>query len=89
MVEADDSIFPECLSKMVALAETAPSVGIVSAYSIFGAEVRNLGLPFSRSMLSGRETCRMHLIQRVYLFGSPTSLLIRADIARKRTPVFF
>lgn len=46
MVAADDWILPECLSKMVALAETAPSVGIVSSYSIFGPDVRNLGLPF-------------------------------------------
>ncbi len=88
MVAADDWILPECLSKMVALAETAPSVGIVSSYSIFGPDIRNLGLPFPRSMLSGRETCRLHLINGIYLFGSPTSLLIRADIARRRAPFF-
>jgi glycosyltransferase involved in cell wall biosynthesis len=88
IVQADDWIFPECLSKMVALAETAPSIGIVSSYSIFGPDVRNQGLPFPRSILSGRETCRLHLIDGIYLFGSPTSLLIRADIARERTPFF-
>ncbi len=88
MVQADDWIFPECLSKMVALAETAPSIGIVSSYCIFGPDVRNRGLPFPRNMLSGREACRRHLIDGIYLFGSPTSLLIRADIARKRTPFF-
>jgi hypothetical protein len=87
-VQADDWIFPECLSKMVALAETQPSIGIVSSYSIFGPDIRNIGLPFPRSTVSGTEACRLQLIDGIYLFGSPTSILIRADIARKRTPFF-
>ncbi len=88
IVQADDSIFPECLSKMVALAESEPSVGIVSSYGIFGTEVHNLGLPFPRRVLSGREACRLHLIDGVSFFGTPTTILVRGDIARRRSPFF-
>jgi glycosyltransferase involved in cell wall biosynthesis len=88
IVQADDSIFPECLSKMVALAETKPSIGIVSSYCILGTRISNYGLPFPISIISGRETCRLHLIDGISLFGSPTALLFCSDIVRKRTPFF-
>lgn len=88
IVQADDSIFPECLSKMVALAEAKPSIGIVSSYCILGTRISNYGLPFPISIISGRETCRLHLIDGISLFGSPTALLFCSDIVRKRTPFF-
>jgi glycosyltransferase involved in cell wall biosynthesis len=88
IVQADDWIFPECLSKMAALAETKPSIGIVSSYRILGTMISNYGLPFPISIISGRETCRRHLIDGIYLFGSQTSLLFGSDIVRKRTPFF-
>jgi len=36
VVFGDDLIFPECLERMVSIAEAHPSVGIVSAYSLEG-----------------------------------------------------
>src|SRR2546422_5043747 len=39
MVHADDWLFPECLMKMVELAEANPSVGIVGAYGLHGVRV--------------------------------------------------
>ncbi len=88
IVQADDRIFPECLAKMAALASGRPSVGIVSSYSAFGPQLRNLGLPFPQNIVPGREACRLHLLDGISLFGSPTSILVRADIVRKRTPFF-
>ncbi len=47
VVSADDWLFPECLQRMVGLAEENPSVGIVGAYQLSGGEgiwyVRNSG----------------------------------------------
>src|SRR5262245_30780381 len=39
-VHADDWLFPECLDRMVELAETNPAVGIVGAYGLDGLRVR-------------------------------------------------
>jgi len=88
MVLADDLLFPECIERMVALADANPSVGIVSSYRLFGDEITGDGLPYSLTVISGREACRHMLRDRYYLTGSPTSVLIRADIVRA-TPSFY
>jgi glycosyltransferase involved in cell wall biosynthesis len=92
LVQADDSLFPQCLSAMVSLAEQHPSVGIVSAYCLRdsgrGTEVLNQGLPYPTSFLSGREVCRRHLLEDIFLFGTPTQLLYRAEVVRARDPFF-
>src|ERR1700704_5369633 len=36
MVLADDWLFPECVERMMTLAEANPTVGIVSSYRLFG-----------------------------------------------------
>ncbi len=36
IVSADDWLFPECLERMVELAEAHPSVGIVGSYQLSG-----------------------------------------------------
>src|SRR5215470_8626977 len=41
VVQADDTIFPRCLSEMLALAEAHPSIGVVSSYRLMG----NIVLP--------------------------------------------
>src|SRR6266567_1415436 len=45
MVFSDDWIFPECLERMVAVAEEHPTVGIVGAYGLQGKQVMWIGLP--------------------------------------------
>ena len=88
VVFGDDLIFPECLEKMVALAEENPTVGIVSAYCLEGTQVICTGLPYSSTVISGLEICRRHLLDKVHLFGSANSLLYRADLVRNRDPFF-
>jgi glycosyltransferase involved in cell wall biosynthesis len=88
MVQADDWIFAGCLTEMVALAEAYPNIGIVSSYRFREASVQGLGLHPTRSVASGHEICRKHLIDRVFMFGSPTTVLYRADIVRDRKPFF-
>jgi glycosyltransferase involved in cell wall biosynthesis len=99
VVQADDWLFPDCLTAMVALAERHPSVAIVSSYRLNGAWVdldglvnaRELrgpslaldGLPWLTSVVPGRDVCRASLLGAPYVFGTPTSLLFRADAVRR------
>jgi glycosyltransferase involved in cell wall biosynthesis len=84
VVFGDDWIFPECLEKMVSLAEKHPSVGIVGAYALEGTQVRWTGLPYPSHVTSGREICREHLLRDLFVFGSANSVLYRADLVRRR-----
>ena len=88
MVHADDWLYPECIMKMVQLAEDHPTVAIVGAYGLRNEYVSWDGLSPSNAVVSGREICRKTLLGGPYVFGSPTSLLIRSDEVRKR-PMFY
>ena len=86
VVSADDWLFPECIKRMVELAETHPSAGIVGSYQLSGGGgkwyVRTDGLPYHTSLISGREICRAHLLSSMDVFGNPTSNLYRCDLMR-------
>jgi glycosyltransferase involved in cell wall biosynthesis len=87
LVQADDWIYPECIEKMVALAEANPGVGLVGAYGLLGdSRVAWFGLPYRLGVVSGRDIGRRWLLDGEYILGSPTATMIRADIARKKTP---
>jgi len=88
IVFADDWIFPECLEQMVAVAEEYPSVGIVGAYGLQGRQVMWAGLPYPSKLVSGREICRKLFLEDLYVFGTATSLLFRADLVRSHDPFF-
>lgn len=88
IVQADDTIFPRCLTEMVALAEAHPTIGVVSAYRMFGTEVQPTGLAHTRTFMTGREACRLVLKDGIYLFGSPTTVMFRADLVRGRDPFY-
>ena len=61
-----------------------PSVGIVSAYTLWGMEVKMTGLPYWRTVIPGREIAREFLIGDVWVFGNPTTTMIRSGIVRSR-----
>lgn len=82
VVYADDWLFPECITKMVELAEAHPTVAIVGAYGLVGDYVSWDGLPYTNRVMSGRDASRWILLGRPYMFGNPTSLLLRADVVR-------
>jgi glycosyltransferase involved in cell wall biosynthesis len=88
VLHADDWLFPECLERMVEVAERNPSVGIVSAYRLEETKVTLTGLPVAISVVRGREICRSTLLGPLYLFGSPTSILVRSDLVRARDPFY-
>ena len=85
---ADDFLFPECLTKMVELAEAHPSVSMVGSYSIAGKKVMHSGLEYERTVVNGSEISRATLLGGPYVFGAPTTLLYRADSVRK-TKAFY
>ncbi len=88
VVQADDAIFPTCLDDMVRLAEAHPSVGLVASYRMEGTEVKPSGLPHTRTVMAGQEACRIVLSDDIYLFGSPTSVMVRSEIVRARDPFY-
>jgi glycosyltransferase involved in cell wall biosynthesis len=96
VVFADDWIFPRCIEAMVAVAEEYPSVGIVQAYGLWevigkGAPEHVVvwdGLPNPIRMVSGRTICQRTFLEGLDIFGTPTSLLYRADLVRGNDPFY-
>ena len=86
VLQADDWLFPECLERMVRVAESAPSVGVVSSYRLWGTQVDLVGVPYSRTVVSGREILAQSLLQRIHVTGAPTALLYRSRLVRERDP---
>ncbi len=87
--QADDWLYPRCVSEMVALAEQHDTATIISSYSIQGSEVVSTGLPPEVSLLSGRDACRKYFLDGLFLIGSPTSVLYRSSIVRQRGEKFY
>lgn len=92
VVSADDWLFPECIARMVALAEENTSVGIVGSYQLSGGGdcwyVRNHGLPYFKTVVLGRDICRAQLLGEISVFGDPTSSMYRADLVRSSDAFF-
>jgi glycosyltransferase involved in cell wall biosynthesis len=86
---ADDWIYPDCLERMVAVAEKHPSVGFVSAFRLVDKRVDSDGLlPYTEDFMPGREALRRALLDGIYVTGSQTNLLFSAEIVRRRMPFF-
>ena len=88
---ADDWLYPECIEKMVSCAQAQPSIGLVCAYALTGVGILFQGVRCAGSpttFLSGRAACRLSLLGDSYFFGSPTTMLIRSDLIRKRNPFY-
>ncbi|MDH5740665.1 MAG: glycosyltransferase [Nitrospira sp.] len=88
VVFADDWLFPECIMKMVELAEVHPTVAIVGSYGLVGETVSWAGLPYTSMVIPGRDISRWTLLGRPYVFGNPTSILLRSDVVRESDPFY-
>ena len=84
VVAADDWLFPDCLEKMIGLAEEHPSVAIVGTYALADSKVMWQGLSFPGTVVPGRDICRSWLLGAPYVFGTASSELLRSDIVRSR-----
>ena len=88
ILDADDTLFPNCIEELVRVAEAYPSVGMVASYVLAGSRVAEDGLPYPGSCVPGREVCRLRLLRDIHVFGGPSSSLIKASIARSRKPFY-
>jgi len=86
VVSADDIIFPESLRRLVEVGETHPSVGIVGSYQQSGKYIKWQGFPYPNAVIPGRDICRQIFLagKPGFGFGTPTSLLYRADKVRDK-----
>jgi glycosyltransferase involved in cell wall biosynthesis len=84
-VSPEDIIFPDCIEQMIEVAEANPSVGFVGSYQLVGSDVRWQGLEYPRTPVPGSEICRRVFLggQTGFGFGTPTSILYRADLVRE------
>lgn len=82
VLSADDRLFPECIEKLVEVAECNPRVGIVGSYAIHDQGFRRVGLPLERSIFEGREVCRLYLLGVIGALGAPSTLLYRSSLVR-------
>jgi glycosyltransferase involved in cell wall biosynthesis len=86
IVAADDWLFPECLERMVALVEAHSTVAIVGAFQLAGNGIAFPGL--CQPVTRGVDVCRMQLLGGPYVFGTPTGVLFRSDVVRRRDPFY-
>lgn len=84
LIGADDWLDPECLERLIQVAERHPSVAIVGSYGAEDDKVVFDGIPPCQEFFSGREICRQTLLGGPYVFGVPTTVLYRSDIVRSR-----
>ena len=64
VVSGDDWLYPDCLERMVTLADANPRVGFVSAYCRAGDFIDLVGLPYWRTVVSGDEILPAELARR-------------------------
>lgn len=89
IVQADDYLYPECLERMLDLALRHPRVGVVGARRVAGDFVHPALTSSIPPVCPGDETCRRVLRGELSVFGSPTSVMYRADLVRGLRQHFF
>ncbi|KAF0191351.1 MAG: family 2 glycosyl transferase [Gammaproteobacteria bacterium] len=88
LVQADDWLDPECIERMVNAAEATPSAGVIGSYCLAGNRIRCDGLPNTTSLINGKDLAKLTLLGKIYLFWSPSCLMIRSDLVRNRNPFY-
>jgi glycosyltransferase involved in cell wall biosynthesis len=86
MLGADDWLYPDCLARMVQVASTSVSIGLVSSYTLAGRAVGGEGLPYGQTVFAGRDVCRRQLLEGRFFFGSLSSVIYRASVVRAGAP---
>jgi len=84
IVHTDDWIFPECVQRMVEVAERDPEIGVVTSYVLSNTGLFGFGIPYNEEVTSGSTPCRLLFMENKYLLGNATSQLIRSDLIRAR-----
>jgi glycosyltransferase involved in cell wall biosynthesis len=88
VIHADDWLYPQCIESMVTIAETDPTIGVVSSYRYDENKTKLSGPPISKTTIAGKIVGRMFLIDGLYFFGSPSTTFYRSDLVRCRENFF-
>jgi glycosyltransferase involved in cell wall biosynthesis len=88
LVQADDWIFPNCLSEMVQVGESDPRIGLIGGYALYETDVYLDGLPYPSVHTPGRQLARRILLDGLAVTGTPTNLMVRSEIVRARSPFY-
>jgi glycosyltransferase involved in cell wall biosynthesis len=88
VVPADDWLFPDCIEKMVNLAEKNPTVGIVGSHKLRRKDASLLGVPYNKTVFKGADVCRMYLLGVIECFGTPSAVLYRASLVRSKASFY-
>ena len=88
VVSADDWLYPECVSRLVDLAERHPSTAMVASYAARTTGVTWSSLPLEKEVFAGSEIGRLFLLNEVTYFFVPSTVLYRASVVRA-TEAFF
>lgn len=86
-LHADDMLYPECLGRMVGLAERHDGIGVVGSLRHRGPDIQCGGLPEDQEVFDGAHVARLYLRQEVFALA-PTSGMVRAEIVRSHRPFF-
>lgn len=76
-LHADDTLFPECLRRMVGAAERFPHAAIVTSRRTSGGMLRPEGGPGQLVVVPGREAARAALLGGTNYLGTPSLPLLR------------
>jgi len=95
-VHADDWIFPDCLTRMVEVAESDNEIGLVSAYRLEEDRISLDQLPSDAPLhpttdtfgMNGQKVACAILRDKASVLGSPTSVLIRSSLIRRDEQFF-
>lgn len=88
LVQADDYLYPDCLRVMAALGRRYPTAGVISAARTVEDAVDPSNADTIAEFTPGREICRATIRGQVFAFGSPTTVMYRADLVRTRNEFF-
>jgi glycosyltransferase involved in cell wall biosynthesis len=88
IVQADDWLFPHCLIEMVRVGEDHPTCALIAAHYHLTTSLGASALPPSQNAFSGHYIARRQLLNKEFYFGSPTTIMFRADVVRAR-PAFY
>jgi hypothetical protein len=63
--------------------EEFPTAALVGSYILYGTRIKHLGVPVGSRLLDGHDVIRRTLLGDWYLFGSPSSVMVRTRFARR------
>ena len=87
-LHADDTLLPECISRMVEVGERHSNVGVIGAMRYVGSEIDLIGVPPNVEFVPGRWLIRTQLLGGPYTTGTPSSTMLRSSALRGRNPLY-